>query len=102
MYIYVKLLYELIYKQKSNTNVDQSVITKILSEELGGNCILSFLTTLNSNDPPQLNSNILTLSQRMKSIVTFPVQITSNFNELLNRLKVYAFYILSKKINIGI
>ncbi|KAJ3416090.1 hypothetical protein HDV05_003059 [Chytridiales sp. JEL 0842] len=64
---------------------EHSILSKILSEEFGGNSITNFLVTFNPADTPQQSTAILSLSQRMRKLTTYPMKATQTLRELLNR-----------------
>ncbi|KAJ3136336.1 hypothetical protein HK101_004023, partial [Irineochytrium annulatum] len=67
---------------------EQSVVTRLLQDEFGGNSIVSFLFVLRGKDDTNFNHAMMTLSEKLGIIRTSPVRNTSYVKDLRIRLYV--------------
>ncbi|XP_065069980.1 coiled-coil domain-containing protein 78-like [Rhopilema esculentum] len=67
-------------------NYSETVLTTLLSDALGGNCLTSCIVTFKPNKTPA-SAIVLRYGLRLKKIINYPTQNTSNFKNILRRYR---------------
>lgn len=62
---------------------EQSIVTQLLFDELGGNCNTSFIFSVNPSHSPVINYSVLELLDALRNMVLYPIQNGENFQALL-------------------
>lgn len=83
-----KCFHEIAHQKQTTFKPDPpSVVTRILAEELGGNCITSYMITLNPADDMADNLALLNMIELVRQVVNFPVRNDENFSSLRRQLR---------------
>ncbi len=64
-----------------------SVVNQLLPEEFGGNCITSFLITVNPRDDMEDNLSMLTFIDLIRQVINYPVRNDENFYSLRRKMR---------------
>ncbi|KAJ3224241.1 Coiled-coil domain-containing protein 78 [Clydaea vesicula] len=69
-------------------NFEQSILTELLFDEFGGNCLTSFVVNLNQSHSPVLNFQLLDIFSNLKNLILYPVKINLHLSTLLSFYRV--------------
>ena len=74
--------------EKSSAKHDSSsIVSQLLAEEIGGNCLTSFFFTINPTDDMNDNLMLLNLLDPIRQILNFPTRNDENFVALKRQIR---------------